>query len=189
MSFIIKNELKNWRDSECTCTKGSSNVECPLHMILYKLRKKVSFDVFVSFVKQTGSIARLPSRYQKRPEYLKYTSKCRSGRFYRRMDPTEDRKIQEHPETYSDSDDEANAYTDDGEASATDEYESEEKLAPTPPSPNRPDSPRPKPLLHRSYAFSGMPPPERRPTRMMRVSSTAVARRTRSKPHKTKTPY
>jgi hypothetical protein len=123
MQFVAKTELKNWRNFECICTKGSSNVKCPLRKILHMIRKKVSFDTFISFVKQTGSIARLPPNHQTRAGYLKYISKCRSGRFYRRMDPEEDENVQEHPETYQDSDDEATVLTDNESDTATDEYD------------------------------------------------------------------
>jgi hypothetical protein len=153
MFFDEETELKNWRDAECICIKGSSNTNCPCHNIIHTLMKKVSFATFLSFVKKTPSIARLSSNLQDYKGHLMFTSKCNSGRFYRKMSHKAPDHIKKNPQLYEDSDDEAAGLSSDGEQGiATDTYDylpedSDEEKPEPPDSPSRPN-PTTHPKLH-----------------------------------------
>lgn len=119
--FDIEEKLAEWETSECLCTRGSSNPNCPLYQIIRSLRKEVSFEDFCQFKKRTSSIARLPGKRQTRLKYIKCISKCKSGFFYVPMDPND---INQDPSLYDDSDSEATPNSDDdATGSATEEYE------------------------------------------------------------------
>lgn len=123
--------IELWNASDCECTKGSTNQDCPLNKILYTLRRQRSFGTFKKVVKGVGSIARSRPEKQKRKHHLRYVSKCRSGPFYRRMDYRESKEIQKTPALYNDSD--SLATGEKTEESATEEMHSD----------NIPDEPEP----------------------------------------------
>ena len=93
-----------WNKSDCTCTNGSTDRECPLNQIIYVLRRCRSFKTFRKVVKQVSSIARSKPEKQTRKNHLRYISKCNSGPFYRIMKKRESIEVKNAPHTYVDSD-------------------------------------------------------------------------------------
>jgi hypothetical protein len=119
--------IELWKISDCKCTKGSTNADCPLNKILYTMRRQRSFRTFKKVVKGVGSIARSQPEKQKRKNHLRYISKCRSGPFYTRMDYLESKEIRENPALYNDSD--SLAIGEKPEDSATEEMHSDNNSA------------------------------------------------------------
>jgi hypothetical protein len=117
----VKQLIELWNSSDCECTKGSSNLACPLNKILYTLRHQRSFATFKKVYKEVGSIARSRPEKQKRKNHLRFISKCLSGPVYCRMDYIESKEIQDNPALYDDSDSPANSACDITEDSATED--------------------------------------------------------------------
>jgi hypothetical protein len=121
----VKQLIELWNLSDCECTRGSTNIDCPLNKILYTLRRQRSFATFKKFSKGVGSIARSRPEKQRRKNHLRFISKCLSGPVYRRMDYRESKEIQDNPTLYHDSDPPANSACDITEDSATEDMSDE----------------------------------------------------------------
>ena len=116
---------QHWANSQCACTHGQSNTRCPLYKIIRHVRRQRSFATFLQFTHLCSDIKRVVASKQLRPKYLKYTSKCKSGRFYRRMPHATPRAIRTNPQLYAEIDslDLHDYKDDDGDGSATEEMD------------------------------------------------------------------
>lgn len=120
-------ECALWGMSECACKSKSSNPACTLYQIIRYFKKKDTLDNFLAFADGCPDIFRVAANKQRRPYFIGFTSKCRSGRFYIPLPPTIPESVRADPSKYTDMmkfvDHESN---DDG--SMTEEISSDDEL-------------------------------------------------------------
>ena len=126
---------QHWSLTQCTCIHVRSDPLCPLYKILKHVKHQRSFSTFLNFTRQCPDIKRVVASKQTRANYLKYKSKCRSGRFYRKMSNMTPTAIRKTPQLYEEPFDHAHGvmnlhdYKEDDGGSATEEIEDDDGSA------------------------------------------------------------